>query len=330
MKNLFFVFLSLACLTLSCKKNDYNSEQKPSELTYFQAFKDRSIFYTPIPDSVEIDPNSSIMVQSLIEEAREGIVIAVKSWTVAVYYANNTTPRVDVKMTASWAPKKTLKDVPIPPYAEPDPSDDGSMVIIDQENGCIYDFWRMRYSFGSWKASWGNALELNSDGIFPKGLSARGSGFELLQGVIWPHELEAGEINHALVFSYDYTKAGGPVPPATESDGTSDDPRAIPEGALIQLDPDLDLVALGLTGYELTIARAMQKYGMYLCDDGGGLQLYAINPICVGGNPYEQIWGDQEYVFLKKIPVDRFRVIKLPPQYNPELDIVPGKCNNFE
>ncbi|MEX0982018.1 MAG: hypothetical protein WD577_06010 [Bacteroidales bacterium] len=204
------------------------------------------------------------------------------------------------------------------------------MVVIDEEGGCIYDFWKMRYGNGRWKAGWGNALPLNSNGIFPKGLSARGSGFELLQGVIWPQELETGVINHALIFSYDHTKAGGPVSPATESDGTSNEAWAIPEGALVQLDPSLDLSILGLNEYEMIIAKALQEYGMYCADDGGGISLYAINPICVENNPYQNIWGDQTYIYLNKIPVDKFRVLKLPEQTNSEAELVANSCAEFE
>ena len=166
--------------------------------------------------------------------------------------------------------------------------------------------------------------------VFEKGLSARGSGFELLQGVIWPQELEKGAIQHALIFSYNHTKAGGPVAPATESDGTSNDDWAIPEGALVQLDPDLDLATLDLNTYELVVATALQEYGMYCADDGGGISLYAINPISCKNNPYADIWGDESYIMLDKIPVDQFRVLKLGPQNDTEAVLVDNSCAVFE
>ncbi len=204
------------------------------------------------------------------------------------------------------------------------------MVIVDTLAGCVYDFWRMRITASGWKAAWGNALPLNSNGIFPGGFSARGSGFELLQGVIWPRELEQGIINHALIFSFDHTKAGGPVSPATESDGTEEGNNAIPEGALVQLNPALDLNTLGLNPWEMAMARALQVYGMYCADDGGGLQLYAINPICLQGNPYQQYWGTEQLVDISKIPAGQFRVLKLPPQDPSEPQLTGNSCTEFE
>ena len=322
-------FILIFSLLYSCSKHDTDVTTKPGTLDYMELFKSQSPFYNSIPSNAQTDPNSEIMIQGFVEQSKQGFVIAVKKWTVAVYNADANTPLHEVKLTAYWAPENKLVNVPIPDYAEPDPSDDGSMVIIDQNNGCIYDFWKMRNTMGKWKAGWGNALPLESNGIFPKGFSARGSGFELLQGVIWPQELEKGEINHALIFSYDYTRSGGFVSPATESDGTSDGIENIPEGALLQLNPDLDLSLLNLNDYELTVAKAMQKYGMYCADDGGGVQLYAINPVSFSKNPYENIWGDKTYVDLSKIPAGQFRVLKLPPQQNGEPELVSNSCAEF-
>lgn len=328
MKTTFAFFFAFSLLLiLGCGTQDISN--KPDDLAYFQPFIGNSVFQDTIPLNAVLDANSALMVTSLEDQANQAFLVAVKEWTVAVYQADGSTPTHEVKLTAGWAPKNSLQNVPIPDFAEPDPSQDGHMVIVDQSNGCIYDFWEMRYKSGQWKASWGNALPLSGDGIFPKGYSARGSGFELLQGLIWPQELEAGKIEHALIFSYDHTKSGGPVPPATESDGETSDAWGIPEGALVQLNPNLDLNSLGLSSYELTIATALQKYGMYCADDGGGLSLYAINPISSKNNPYENIWGDQTYVFLNKIPVDQFQVLTLAAQTSGDTEIVANSCASF-
>ncbi|MEX1003635.1 MAG: hypothetical protein WDZ35_16065 [Crocinitomicaceae bacterium] len=325
MKNI-IVLLALLLL-FSCNKQDFSD--KPTELSYYEPFKTTSPFYDSIPASANVDPNSSTMVGSLVDQADQAFIVVAKEWTTTVFYADENTPTHDVKMTATWAPHKKLQNVPIPEFAEADPSGDGHMVIIDEAAGCAYDFWQAKYSNG-WKASWGNAIPLDSDGIFEKGLSARGSGFELLQGMIWPQELEAGEINHALIFSYDHTAAGGPVAPATESDGTTNAAWAIPEGALVRLDPTLDLNSLNLNSYEMTIAKCLQKYGMYCADDGGGLSLYAINPLSCQNNPYENIWGDQTYVDMSKIPVDQFQVMEMGAQSETEAVVVGNSCAEFK
>ncbi len=326
-KHLVVLFVGLL---LGCREVDDLSPNKPLSLPNYRPFYPQSPFYDTIAANAVVDPHSNQMIQALVAQAQQGFVLAVKEWTVPVYFADAQMPRVDVKLTAGWAPKKWLRDVPIPEWAEPDPEADGHMVVVDTSAGCVYDFWKMRATSRGWKAAWGNALPLDSEGIFPKGLSARGSGFELMQGVVWPWELTQGAIEHALIFSFDHTRAGGPVPPATESDGTTDAIWAIPEGARLQLDPDLDLDSLGLTDYERVLARALQRYGMICADDGGGLQLYAINPICVQGNPWARWWGEQTLVSLARIPAARFRVLKLPPQQYTSPVLVPNNCAQFE
>ncbi len=83
----------------------------------------------------------------------------------------------------------------------PDPQDDGHMVIIDLADRIEYDLWQAKKTNGKWEASWGNFISLDSDGIYPYGLSARGSGFAASLGLVWPEEIEAESINHALFFS---------------------------------------------------------------------------------------------------------------------------------
>ncbi|MBI4517666.1 MAG: hypothetical protein HY699_17815 [Deltaproteobacteria bacterium] len=317
------------------------AESKPAALLHPPLYSPESPFNRMIPPNPAVDPGSAAMVGSLIEEARkQGFLMTVKEWTVPVYYASANTKRYDVRLTASWAPYRTMKGVPIPSFATPDAMSDRHMAIIDLTSGCEYDFWRARKALGRWTAAWGNALNTDSDGVFPKGVSARGSGFGLLAGMIWPDELRAGRISHALSFSYSNTKAGGPVPPATESDGDSVRAGAIPEGARIQLNPALDLDRLGLTPTERIIARALQEYGMFLSDDGGGITLYAVHPKSVSVDPYAGLFsgdvvvrGDRfgkAYVMLDRIPVPEFRVLRLAPQVrDPPLEVVPNGCAEF-
>ena len=160
----------------------------------------------------------------------------------------------------------------------------------------------------SWSASWGNTIRMDGDGVYGDGTSTRASGFGLA-GMIWPEELRAGSIDHALVFAYPYTKAGGPVAPATAADGLSTRLDAIPFGARVQLDPSLNLDALGLTAYEKTVAKALQRYGMILGDSGGALSLYAINAKSYAVDPYAGVLPADDYAYLSKLPVDRFRVL---------------------
>jgi hypothetical protein len=95
------------------------------------------------------------------------------------------------------------------------------------------------------------------------------------------------------------------VYPATTTDGDSESELLIPEGARVQLDPELDLEELGLSPEGLIIARALQIYGAYICDNAGTLALYAQQ------NAPE--WeGRLTFDTLKNVPVDSLRVLELP------------------
>ncbi len=273
-------------------------------------------------------------------------------FSATVFITDAKTPRQDVYLTCGpyWDMGVSyLQDVPIPDAAEPaydgDPGDsypygcgdgaeqDNHMVILDVENRCEYDFWQARKTTDGWYASWANSISMDSDGIYHHGMSTRGSGFAFLGGVIWPDELKNGRIDHALTFNHPYTKSGGSVAPATDTDGEVNRDDAIPEGALLQLNPDLDLTTLDLTSYEHTIAVALQEYGMYLVDNGtNGVGLYAIDPKSASTNPYEGVLPDEDWPFLPNIPLTKFRVIKMGPQngnFQEELEIVANDCATF-
>jgi Bacterial Ig domain len=291
-------------------------------------YSSTSVWNAPIPSSPAIAPNSAAMVETVLRAAQaQGFVVAAKHWSVPVYYADASTPRVDFSLTASWAPARRMTPVPVPQNAAPDPSSDGHMMIVDRSTGCEYDFWKAaKKAGGGWSAAWGNALLVNGTGVYPKGLSARGSGFGLGAGLIRPDELAAGEIDHALVFSFPTTKAGGPVAPATESDGQSTAAGAIPEGAQLQLDPELNLDSLRLTPWQRTIARALQRYGMILGDTGGGVSLYAQNPQSTS-TPYA--WGDTTYPSLPTQLVSHLRVLATGPQRKVATDLAATPCTTM-
>jgi hypothetical protein len=99
-------------------------------------------------------------------------------------------------------------------------------------------------------------------------------------------ELEAGNIPHAIAVGVPC--GAPPVPPANRSDGGgSISSGCIPEGTHFRLDPTLDLGVLGLSPGALTIARAIQTYGMYVTDQTGSTPvLMGEDVVSAGGNPY--------------------------------------------
>jgi hypothetical protein len=274
-----------------------------------------SPFNQPIPANPVLDAKSAAYVQLLTRSKKEkGFSLALSEWSVPAYFTEAGTTRHNVTIEGFDDVRRIMRDVPIPDNARPDPAEDAHLTIIDPATRCEYDLYQAAKTPTGWTAKWANVNSTDDNGIYPTGLSTRATGFAPLAGMIWPAELRNRRIEHALVFAYPYTRAGGPVPPATSSDGRTTLTAALPEGARVQLDPTLNLDTLKLTANERTIAEALQRYGMYLGDTGGALALYAINPQSFDTNPYTGLLPDEPSIPLTEIPVNRFRVLKTGTQ----------------
>jgi hypothetical protein len=302
-----------------------------------------SPFNQAIPANPQLDPRSAAYVQLLNRSRNEkGFSLALGEWTVTAYFAEQDTPRHDVRISNGISGtaharnsvhdvRWIMRGVPIPDNARPDPEEDAHLSVIDPATHCEYDLFGAAKTTNGWTAKWANVNSTTDNGIYPYGMSTRATGFAPLAGIIWPAELRNRRINHALVFAYPYTRTGGPVPPATSSDGRTTLTAALPQGARVQLDPTLNLDTLNLTTNERTIAEALQRYGMYLGDTGGALAIYAVNPQSFTTNPYTGLLPDEPSIALKKIPVNRFRVLKTGTQLaRTKYAIVPSNCAQID
>lgn len=337
--------------------NIVSLSQQPTNLPSFSdlnLYSSNSVFNTPLPDNPEIDPNSEIFLEGLIRS--EQFVVQVGQFSSTVFFADNQTDTTNINLPCGefWELGiSEITNVPIPQWSTPandvdggeeppigcgeESAQDNFMILLDLENRCEYDLWQAREEDGQWIASFATAFNMDGPGVHPNGLSSRGSGFAFLGGVIWPSELQEGTINHPLSFSYEFPKANGPVAPATDSDGVSEEAFALPEGARIQLDPEFNLDSLNLTDYERTIAEAMQTYGLLLVDRGGvgPAGLYAVDPASSTSNSYSSVWGEEDFVALSNLDISQlpFRVLKLPEQdtdWRDTLALADNQCANYQ
>jgi hypothetical protein len=276
--------------------------------------------------SAPIDPNSDAYVRGLNAETFK---MAMEEWSIPVYYADASTPRHDVPLTVDWAPVGTLRDVPIPSEARADPMEDAHLTIVDRSTGCVYDFWGASGSGSGLSARWGNALPADGDGIYDGGMASRASGFSAGAGLVTAEELRRGSIEHALVFAYPETRSGGPVAPATKSDGRTDSSSALPQGARVRLDPSIDLTTFGLNKAELTIARAIQEYGMILGDTSGAFTIYAQHPQSLAGGAFAGLLPQQSSLDMSNIPTEHLQVLDLPAQDDSDAQLVGNRCNGY-
>jgi len=324
------VFLVYAVLTTASS----------ARAAYF--YSQTSFWNKPVPSGAETDPNSAAMISNLVADSNSsGTPIAVKAYSVPIFKAVATTPRVNVSLDPLYnGGSVELTNVPIPPSASPAAGTDAHMMIWDKTTGCEYDFWRAsKDSAGQWSAGVANADLIGTSsgsvhqigvGNFPDppgAIPTRGSSFQLGGGLILPYDFERaatlGYFPHALIFSMDpqYVRTG-PVYPSSKSDGdrTGSD-GLIPEGAHLQIRPGVDVSTLTqdngspLTTWQLQLAKTLQKYGMYLGDRGGGITLYAMDPkssrLAGLSSSYAYPWGGETYADVPKSFYANMRVLTL-------------------
>ncbi len=307
----------------------------PSPAPSTRFFEHSSPFNTPASGAV--DTASATMVGAL-NASTDSILLSWSEWSVPLYMATNATPKVTVTVRNDWGGVGTkLSGVPWPAGVAQDSEGDGHLSILNSDTGCLYDFWQMNSATKT--ASWGNRDYISGaqgDGVFTGGVSARGSGFNLVAGMMRPDEFGPGRsIDHALVATFPdgMVKGGGPVRPATESDGRSSTTGAIPEGARLRLKASYDLS--GLPDWQRRIGQALKTYGLIVGDRGGSgrhVGLFGLNTTKSGAYGYGQSypWGSNAYPAVPAAFIDNLEVMALPPQ-QAAVNNVPAShpCGNF-
>lgn len=302
-------------------------------------FSDQSFWNQPIPHDAEIDPRSAQWIEMLKQEPTgENFGINFRQYTIPVYEVNEATPLVRVKYhyltpeeKKTWvtvAPRDRFghgpdfNPVPIPENAVPDPASDAHFCVVDWNRKLAWDMWGLRkLADGSWESNTGMVYRLDGDGVFDgfqlgyvDGESvhfhgpSRAAGVPALAGLIMYDEVMAGEIRHKLSCASRYVAYKEFVYPASWTDGVVD--GGIPEGAVIQLDPDLDLSQFDLTPEEKVIAKALQVYGMVVVDFALGQPIYAEGLYGQPSKSWEGKLRDWDGG-INSIPYDHYRIIKI-------------------
>lgn len=294
----------------------------------FRAFSDDSPWNTPIPEAPEIDRHSDKMIQHLKNSA-EIIKGDTVKWTMPLFVIDSSAcPWVSIEsvkgelyFTVDPHGRGIAKNIPMPEGVWPDPEQDAHMILVDPKVGTVWEFSQAyRDRHGTWTASIIDIWDLNGTGCRRPFNGSRwwrsganGGGTPLIAGLIRPEEIEAGEIRHALLCatpinrkSAHYRGAVELCAPASRSDGHGYGAKYIPEGARIQLDPNLNLDSLELCEGSKTVARAMQEYGMIVGDNARTFKIYFQN-LGPDGGPWENY---DHFKDLRNIPVEAFRILK--------------------
>jgi hypothetical protein len=270
----------------------------------FRFFSPGSFWNRQLAASAPVDPQSRGIISAFETEvareiaAKTGPWIDTTAYSVPIYEVPAGQPTVQVTLSApSPGLTSAFRAVPLPPGAKPAPGSDGHLVVWQPSTDHLWEFWRLAKRQAGWIASWGGTMEhvQESDGVYgPSAFSgatrwwgASASSLSIAGGLITLEDLEAGVINHALAISVPNVRAGVFAAPAQRTDGTSSSPMALPEGAHLRLDPNLDLSSLHLPRLTLMIARAAQRYGIIVRDGSPSVaSFYAEDPGPTGTDPY--------------------------------------------
>jgi hypothetical protein len=308
--------------------------------TPFRFFSSSSFWNRPVSASAPLDPSSPARMAAFETEIQlqqqEGVgpwINAVRSG-IPVYTVSAHQHKVRVRLT-NHAPERALsaawRAVPLPPNAEPAAGVDGGLVVWQPSRDRLWEFFRLVHDADGWRASWGGAMRhvSSNTGVYGYdawpgakpwwGLSA--SSLSLVGGLISLEDLETGQINHALEMATPNRSRAFFSSPAQRTDGRSDSPVALPEGAHLRLNPQLDLTKLNLPPLTLLLAQAAQRYGIFITDGTGAsgvTTFFAENPSPTGANPYAApggyFEGRKPSELLASFPWSQLQLLRMQPR----------------
>ena len=246
-------------------------------------FAPNSVWNTPIPGNAVIEPNSAAIMAHYVSVygSMWGFSVSTDTWTPAVIEAPASAPTTSVTFTqvGTW----TMSKIPVTSdvfaaadYFKSQGDTDSSICLYSDADGVFFNFWAFYDTGGgTFTVGTGSVFPINGPGWWNNSQdpwAGAAAGGSYCGGLIRPSEWAAGKINHALqgAMPFEFNLTGsinGFIFPATTSDGAATNTaQAMPEGALLQLDPtltDAQLLALGVPSADLPICHAMQIYGWY-------------------------------------------------------------------
>lgn len=212
-----------------------------------------------------------------------GASLNVNAWSWPVYLASESDPLVSVYWDGDAEPTTTIH---VPLGALPDAQSDHSMIVISPDHRTVTEMWN---------ASWQSSSRIDAGvvyvndtkgpGIYDSYHGARAYGGSALAGLIRKDELTAAHIPHVLAIAVSPQALNKIAPggesyvwPANHSDGATGDGYSttgnIYMGSLLAIPPSVNIGALGLSPQALAVARALQDYGAYITETGGGNVIY--------------------------------------------------------
>jgi len=224
----------------------------------------------------------------------------------------------DTSGTFFFAPDAGAAAAPIPGGVQFEnqgtPNADHHVMVLQQGTCVLYEMyaWNPTSSTTGWEALVQWDLHAANEQI-PDALeigSTTAAGTPLLPGVIWPEEVLAGEIDHAIdiVMPASAIAKCQYVHPA--SDGAWSATGSFPYGGRLRLKASYDTSKVTGTQAKVVL-RALQKYGMFNTDISGETR----SSFRLGGLGPNQPWNKADIEQLGNLTWDDFDVVDLGTVY---------------
>jgi serine/threonine-protein kinase len=251
----------------------------PQQAAYFPR---ESPWYQDI-SFASVDPRSADVIVWLQNAGGWGTGQMRIDYSIEVLQADANTPFLSFIPTGDFfTPDCDLVDVPVPPGGALEGEDgyecvsdgDCHLIVVHHPSQKLYEMWRANIVndvfYGGCLAVWDMTRLYGPAGRGENCTSADAAGYPIAPLLFTADEVSAGWIDHAIryILPNSRIRNGVYVHPATHStSATSGGPDAPPYGAHLRLRADFPMETLPNEAAR-TVARAMQRYGMYLADGG--------------------------------------------------------------
>lgn len=196
---------------------------------------------------------------------------------------------------------------PIPPDAPieggPKGKGDRHVLVIDRDHWRLYELFAAFPADKGWRAGSGAVFDLNSDKLRPADwTSADAAGLPIFPGLVrYDEVMEQKVIPHALRFTVVHSRRAY-VAPARHFASRKTDANLPPMGMRVRLKPGYNLS--GFPDEAQVILTALQKYGMFVADNGGDWFL--------SGAP-DPRWNADALHALTRVKGRDFEVVQMGP-----------------
>jgi hypothetical protein len=158
---------------------------------------------------------------------------------------------------------------------------DRHAIVVDPLNQKIYEMWQAYKLPSGWTCSNSAVFDLDTNRQRPLGwTSSDAAGLPIFPAIVRYDELARGSVEHALRFTVPRTRREF-IYPASHVASNSTDPTLPAMGQRFRLKASANLA--GLSPHALAVAKALQKYGMIVADNGGAWRIsVAPDPRIIG------------------------------------------------